>query len=86
MTDLCMGANDPRIHRIRQAGQSISVMLILKTVKWRWVTAAVQYSGAGGRDPLFLTANTFHFCKSTSGRFCRAEIGSFREMAKHFPS
>ena len=40
---------------IRQAGESISVMLILEDVQMAYGDcAAVQYSGAGGRDPLFL--------------------------------
>ena len=39
----------------RQAGESISVMLILEDGQMAWGDcAAVQYSGAGGRDPLFL--------------------------------
>ena len=40
---------------IRQAGESISVMLILEDGQIAYGDcAAVQYSGAGGRDPLFL--------------------------------
>ena len=40
---------------IRQAGESISVMLILEDGQMACGDcAAVQYSGAGGRDPLFL--------------------------------
>ena len=40
---------------IRQAGESISVMLLLEDGQMAWGDcAAVQYSGAGGRDPLFL--------------------------------
>ena len=40
---------------IRQAGESISVMLILEDGQIALGDcAAVQYSGAGGRDPLFL--------------------------------
>ncbi len=40
---------------IRQAGESISVMLILEDGQVAYGDcAAVQYSGAGGRDPLFL--------------------------------
>ena len=40
---------------IRQAGESISVMLILEDGQIAiGDCAAVQYSGAGGRDPLFL--------------------------------
>ena len=40
---------------IRQAGESISVMLVLEDGQVAYGDcAAVQYSGAGGRDPLFL--------------------------------
>ena len=40
---------------IRQAGESISVMLVLEDGQIAYGDcAAVQYSGAGGRDPLFL--------------------------------
>lgn len=40
---------------VRQAGEAISVMLILEDGQIAWGDcAAVQYSGTGGRDPLFL--------------------------------
>ena len=40
---------------VRQAGESISVMLLLEDGQVAYGDcAAVQYSGAGGRDPLFL--------------------------------
>jgi len=40
---------------VRQAGESISVMIILEDGQVAYGDcAAVQYSGAGGRDPLFL--------------------------------
>ncbi|MBQ2956288.1 MAG: methylaspartate ammonia-lyase [Clostridia bacterium] len=40
---------------IRQAGEAISVMLVLEDGQIAYGDcAAVQYSGAGGRDPLFL--------------------------------
>ena len=43
---------------IRQAGESISVMLILEDGQIALGDcAAVQYSGAGGRDPLFLATD-----------------------------
>lgn len=41
--------------RIRQPGESISVLIFLEDGRIGWGDcAAVQYSGAGGRDPLFL--------------------------------
>lgn len=49
----------PGFTRIRQAGEAISVMIVLENGQIGWGDcAAVQYSGAGGRDPLFL-ADTF---------------------------
>ena len=43
---------------VRQAGEAISVMLLLEDGQIaRGDCAAVQYSGAGGRDPLFLAKN-----------------------------
>ena len=40
---------------VRQAGESISVMIVLEDGQVAYGDcAAVQYSGAGGRDPLFL--------------------------------
>ena len=43
---------------IRQAGECVSVLLVLENGAVAvGDCAAVQYSGAGGRDPLFLGAN-----------------------------
>jgi len=45
----------PGFSAVRQAGEAISVMLVLEGGQIAWGDcAAVQYSGAGGRDPLFL--------------------------------
>lgn len=45
----------PGFSAVRQAGESISVMLVLEDGQVAYGDcAAVQYSGAGGRDPLFL--------------------------------
>ena len=45
----------PGFSAVRQAGESISVMIILEDGQVAYGDcAAVQYSGAGGRDPLFL--------------------------------
>ena len=45
----------PGFAAVRQAGESISVMLVLEDGQGAYGDcAAVQYSGAGGRDPLFL--------------------------------
>ncbi|MDR3171722.1 MAG: methylaspartate ammonia-lyase [Treponema sp.] len=45
----------PGFKAVRQAGEAISVMLVLEDGQVAYGDcAAVQYSGAGGRDPLFL--------------------------------
>jgi len=68
---------------VRQAGEAISVLLLLEDGQVAWGDcAAVQYSGCGGRDPLFLAENFIpfidkHIKPALSGR----EITTFREMA-----
>ena len=63
----------PGFTRVRMAGESISVLLVLEDGQIAvGDCAAVQYSGAGGRDPLFL-AETYlpvleAACAPASGR------------------
>lgn len=72
--------------RIRQAGQSISVLLMLEDGQIACGDcAAVQYSGAGGRDPLFLAEEYVPYLEKHIRPLLEGiEIGTFREMAKHF--
>lgn len=73
----------PGFTSVRQAGESISVMLMLENgALAHGDCAAVQYSGAGGRDPLFL-ANDFIpvIEKHIAPLFVGKDISSFREMA-----
>lgn len=72
--------------QVRQAGESVSVILYLEDGQVAvGDCCAVQYSGAGGRDPLFL-ADTYipfmeeHIAPKLRGR----EITSFRAMAAEF--
>lgn len=76
----------PRFSRIREAGQSISVLLVLDDGQIAvGDCAAVQYSGAGGRDPLFLAAEYVPFLnKHIKPLLEGLELTSFREMAEHF--
>jgi methylaspartate ammonia-lyase len=70
--------------RIRQAGESISVMLLLEDGQVAYGDCVtVQYSGVGGRDPLFL-ANDFIPVIETyvSPKLIGEEVSSFRELAK----
>lgn len=70
--------------KIRQAGESISVMLILEDGQVAFGDcAAVQYSGAGGRDPLFLAKDFIpvieeHIAPKLIGR----EVTRFKELAE----
>lgn len=68
---------------VRQAGESISVMAVLEDGQIAYGDcAAVQYSGAGGRDPLFLAEDFIpvimeHVAPVLEGK----ELDSFRELA-----
>lgn len=74
----------PGFQAVRQAGEAISVMLILEDGQVAYGDcAAVQYSGAGGRDPLFLAKDFIPVIeKHIFPRFVGKEITAFREMAK----
>ena len=69
---------------VRQAGESISVMLQLEDGQIAYGDcAAVQYSGAGGRDPLFLAKDFIpvieeHIFPKLIGQ----EADSFRQLAQ----
>jgi methylaspartate ammonia-lyase len=73
----------PGFSAIRQAGEALSVMLLLEDGSVaHGDCAAVQYSGAGGRDPVFSAAAARrdieeHLTPLLAG----AELGSFRELA-----
>ncbi|MFA5712884.1 MAG: methylaspartate ammonia-lyase [Bacteroidales bacterium] len=72
----------PGFTSVRQAGESISVTFILEDGQTATGDcAAVQYSGAGGRDPLFLASDFIpiiekHIAPLYEGR----EITSFKEL------
>jgi methylaspartate ammonia-lyase len=69
---------------VRQAGEAVSVMLVLEDGQTAFGDcAAVQYSGAGGRDPLFLAKDFIpviekHIFPWLVGK----ELNSFRSLAK----
>ena len=69
---------------IRQAGESISVMIVLEDGQIAYGDcAAVQYSGAGGRDPLFLAEDFIPVIdKYIKPMLVGKEADSFRELAK----
>ncbi len=68
---------------VRQAGESISVMLILEDGQMAYGDcAAVQYSGAGGRDPLFLAEDFIPVIeKYIKPELVGKEADNFRELA-----
>ena len=67
---------------VRQAGESISVMLILEDGQVAYGDcAAVQYSGAGGRDPLFLAKDFIPVIdKYIKPQLIGKEADNFREL------
>ncbi len=69
---------------IRQTGESISVMLILEDGQVATGDcAAVQYSGAGGRDPLFLAKDFIPVIeKEIKPLLVGKEANSFKELAE----
>ncbi|MEK6264680.1 MAG: methylaspartate ammonia-lyase [Clostridium sp.] len=71
---------------IRQAGESISVMIILEDGQVAYGDcAAVQYSGAGGRDPLFLAKDFIPIIeKEIAPKLIGRNLESFKEMAEEF--
>ncbi|MDR3138108.1 MAG: methylaspartate ammonia-lyase [Treponema sp.] len=73
----------PGFQAVRQAGESVSVMLVLEDGQTAWGDcAAVQYSGAGGRDPLFLAGDFIPVIEKEIFPFLIGkDLGSFREMA-----
>ena len=68
---------------VRQAGESISVMLILEDGQIAYGDcAAVQYSGAGGRDPLFLAKDFIPLIdKYIKPQLVGKEADNFRQLA-----
>jgi len=69
---------------IRQAGESISVMIVLEDGQIAYGDcAAVQYSGAGGRDPLFLAKDFIPIIdKYIKPELIGKEADNFRELCK----
>lgn len=67
---------------VRQAGESISVMLVLEDGQIAFGDcAAVQYSGAGGRDPLFLAKDFIPVIdKHIKPQLVGKEANNFREL------
>jgi len=76
----------PGFSRIRQAGESLTIMLVLEDGQVAYGDCcAVQYSGCGGRDPLFL-AKEFALIvdKELKPRLLGRELSSFKDLANEF--
>lgn len=73
----------PGFTSVRQAGESISVLFILENGSVaHGDCAAVQYSGAGGRDPLFLAKDFIPIIeKHIAPLYKGKDITSFRQLA-----
>lgn len=71
---------------IRVAGESISVMLVLEDGQVaHGDCAAVQYSGAGGRDPLFIAADFIPVIENNiAPLLIGRDITTFKAMAEEF--
>lgn len=74
----------PGFRAVRQAGESISVMLVLEDGQVAYGDcAAVQYSGAGGRDPLFLAKDFIPVIDEViKPKLEGAEADNFRRLAE----
>ena len=68
---------------VRQAGESISVMIVLEDGQVAYGDcAAVQYSGAGGRDPLFLAKDFIPIIENNIAPvLVGREVDNFRQLA-----
>ncbi len=71
---------------IRQAGEAISIMIVLDDGQVaHGDCTAVQYSGAGGRDPLFLAEDFISVIEEEIGpQLVGRTIDSFKDMAEEF--
>ncbi len=71
---------------VRQNGECVSVILVLENGQIaEGDCAAVQYSGAGGRDPLFLADQYIPFLEKHIKPLLEGqELGSWRAMAERF--
>jgi methylaspartate ammonia-lyase len=74
----------PGFTTVRQKGESISVMLILEDGQIaHGDCAAVQYSGIGGKDPVFLAKDFIPIIRrEIAPKLIGRELGSFRELAE----
>ncbi len=72
--------------KVRQPGESISILIILEDGQVAvGDCAAVQYSGAGGRDPLFLADDYLEFLEEKiKPLLVGRDLSVFKENAEYF--
>ena len=78
----------PGFSKVRQTGEAISIQLVLEDgTIGLGDCAAVQYSGAGGRDPLFLASDFIPFLeKNIVPMLIGEEIDHFKPLAEKYDS
>jgi methylaspartate ammonia-lyase len=76
----------PGFHALRVAGEAILVMLILEDGQVAYGDcAAVQYSGAGGRDPLFLAEDFIPVIeKDIAPKLIGTDLDAFKPLAEAY--
>ena len=89
LMDGFMYAGEPmtdKFSAIRQAGESLLIMLILEDGQVAYGdAAAVQYSGAGGRDPLFLAEEgKVFFDTHLKPMLIGLDVSTFKKHAQYF--
>ena len=78
----------PGFSSVRQSGEAISVQIVLEDgTVGMGDCAAVQYSGTGGRDPLFLATDFIPYMKkNVVPMLIGEEADSFRRLAEKYDS
>ena len=76
----------PGFKRIRQPGEAVSIQIVLADGSVGiGDCAAVQYSGAGGRDPLFLADEVIPFMqKHIAPQLIGEDVSKFRPLAEKY--
>ena len=72
--------------KVRQTGEAISIQLVLEDGSVGYGDcAAVQYSGAGGRDPLFLASDFIPFLEENIvPELIGEDVSTFRNLAEKY--
>lgn len=76
----------PGFKRIRQSGEAVSIQLVLADGSVAYGDcAAVQYSGAGGRDPLFIAEEAIKFLEEKiTPLLINEDVSTFKTLAEKY--